>query len=268
MAVTLLPVLNFRMLPPGEIAHDRYLYLPSVGFVLLVGLAVVQCVGDWQCIPRWAVGAGAVVAVMACLVAGMASARQNLVWSDDLTLYYRAHEVAPRNVCATTSLAASVAQHGMEGAAVKLYEQALAIQPDFWRASLNLAYLYYKHGDFVMAAQYFSRACAVNPIDGDEFLYLGMSLARLDRLAEAEKAVRTALLVRPQVKNGHLGLAMVLRLEGKLSEARQEIAAELAQDGRNEQARNLLDEIKRQIQAQGEKSSIEILPARPALDLK
>ncbi|MGA3323738.1 MAG: hypothetical protein ABSF45_04645, partial [Terriglobia bacterium] len=40
MILTLLPVLNFRLLPQSEIAHDRYVYLPSVGFALLVAIAL------------------------------------------------------------------------------------------------------------------------------------------------------------------------------------------------------------------------------------
>ena len=148
-------------------------------------------------------------------VMGYATARQSLFWSDDLTLNYRAHEIAPHNVSATTSLAAAVAQRGMDGPAMALYQQALAIQPDFWRANVNLAYLYYAHGNFPEAARFFARACAADPTDGDQFLYLGMALLRMGQLSEAEKAVRTALLVRPQGKNYHLGLGMVLRAGGK-----------------------------------------------------
>ena len=111
-----------------------------------------------------------------------------------------------------------------------LYQQALAIQPHFWRANVNLAYLYYAHGNYPEAARYFARACADDPTDGDQFLYFGMALLRMGRASEAEKAVRSALLVRPQGKGYHLGLGMVLRAEGKLPEAREEIAAELAAD--------------------------------------
>ena len=45
MALTLLPVLNFRFLPESEIAHDRYVYLPSVGFAILVAMALRQAMG-------------------------------------------------------------------------------------------------------------------------------------------------------------------------------------------------------------------------------
>ena len=254
-AIAILPVLNFRLLPEGEIAHDRYLYLPSVGFSLLVALALGQALraGELRSRPMW-VAAGTLAA---CLLLGFGTVRQSLFWSDDLTLNYRAHEIAPQNVYATTSLAAAVATRGMDGPAMALYQQALAIKPQLWRANVNVAYLYYAHGDYPQAARFFENACAADPTDGDQFLYLGMSLMRIGQPAEAEKAVRTALLVRPQGKNYHLGLGMVLRGEGKLSEAREEVAAELAQEPQNAQARSLMVEITTQLESPAERSAGE-----------
>ena len=252
MVLTLLPVLNFRYLPESEIAHDRYVYLPSVGFAILVAMALRQAMGaavksfhrpGWVLLGALAFSGGM----------GYATARQSLFWSDDLTLNYRAHQIAPHNVSATTSLAAAVAQRGMDGQAMALYQQALAIQPEFWRANVNLAYLYYAHGNFRESARSFARACAADPTDGDQFLYLGMSLLRMGRLAEAEKSVRTALIARPQGKDYHLGLGMVLRGEGRFLDAKQEIERELAEDPQNMQAQALLKEVVQQIQAASEK---------------
>ncbi len=256
MALTILPVLNFRLLPENEIAHDRYIYLASVGFALLVAIVLRQArqrAGKSLNRPVWS----RLGALLLALAMGWATASQCLYWADDLTLNFRAHQIAPHNVSATTSLAAAVAERGMEGAAMALYQQALAIRPDFWRANVNLAYIYYAHGDFPEAARFFARACTANPTDGDQFLYLGMALLRMGRLSEAEAASRTALLVRPQGKNYHLGLGMVLKAEGKLPEAKQEIAAQLSENGENAQARSLLEEITRQEQAAAEKWSEE-----------
>jgi 4-amino-4-deoxy-L-arabinose transferase-like glycosyltransferase/lipoprotein NlpI len=266
MALGIMPVLNFRVLPEGEILHDRYVYLSSVGFAILVALGLRQASGraEWRAAgdpgesggrtpfgraPVWGlVGAGLLSVLM-----GFATIRQSLYWADDLTLNHRAHEIAPHNVSATTSLAAAAAQHGLEGAAMVLYQQALAVRPGFWRANVNLAYLYYARGDFAEAARYFERACASDPADGDQFLYLGMSLLRMGRLREAEEAVRAAFLVRPNGKNYHLGLGMVLTQEGRLLEAKQQIETELAEDPRNAQAQALLKEVEQQIQATAEK---------------
>ena len=238
-ALALLPVLNFRLLPEGEIAHDRYLYLPSVGFSILLALALRQVFHFRGAAHRRAWTAGS--AVFICVGLGYSTVRQSLYWADDLSLYYRAYQIAPGNVSATTSLAAALARRGMVGPAMDLYRQALAVRPQFWRADVNLAYLYYQKGNYPESARYFARACAADPTDGDQFLYWGMALLRQGKLGEAENAVRTALIVRPLGKQYHLGLGMVLKAERKFEEARRETESELARDPENAQARALLE---------------------------
>ena len=176
MAVAIVPVLNFRLLPEGEIAHDRYLYLPMVGIAILVGVGWRQASRLGARFLGRPIGGLAAVGLLA-LILGFAALRQSLYWSDDLTLNFHAHLVAPHNVYATTSFAAAAAQSGREGAAMALYREALAARPDFWRANVNLAYLYYAHGNYREAAHYFQRACETDPTDGDQFLYLGDVIA-------------------------------------------------------------------------------------------
>jgi len=213
--------------------------------------------------------AGALLGVLVLSgVMGIATARQCLFWENDLVLSVRAHEIAPHNVTATTSLAAAVAQRGMDGQAMALYQQALAIQPDFWVANRNLAYLYFNHGDFPETVHFLARSLAAGPEEGDQFLILGLALLRLGRLTEAEKAVRAALLLRPQGKNYHVGLGMVLRGEGRLPEAKREIELELSQDVQNAQARTLLEEVTWQMQTQGEEFSAEQGPKGRSGDIK
>ena len=137
----------------------------------------------------------------------------------------------------------------MHGAAIALYQQALAIQPTFWPANRNLAYLYYAHGNFPEAARYFALSCSNGPEDGDQFAHLGMALLEMGRLEQAEKAARAALLVRPQGKTYHLILGKVLMEERKLPEARREIETELSADPQNAQAQALLNEVMRKMQA-------------------
>jgi Flp pilus assembly protein TadD len=184
---------------------------------------------------------------------GYAAVSQSLYWADDLSLNFHAHEVAPQNVDAMASLGAAVAARGMDAAAVTLYKQALQVRPDLWRANVNLAYIYYQHGDFAEAVHYFERSCASDPTDGDQFFYLGLAALQINRTAEAEAAMRTALLVRPQGKGYHLGLGMVLKQKGKLLEAKKEIETDLADDPRNARARALLEEIGEQRQVQPKK---------------
>jgi Flp pilus assembly protein TadD len=257
MLLAILPVLNFRLLPEGEIAHDRYLYLPSVGFSILAALAWRQIRRSAHKLPRWEAWVDALGVALAALL-GFGTMRQSLYWADALSLNFRAHEIAPQNVAATTSLAAAAAERGMVPAAIELYRQALESHPNFWRANVNLAYLYYRQGNYPEAVRYFERSSAADPTDGDQFLYLGLALIRLNRLAEAERAIRTALLVRPQGHGYHLGLGLVLKQGGKLKEAEREFAAELAENPRDPHAQTLLYEVERQLGRQIEQPGAKL----------
>jgi Flp pilus assembly protein TadD len=138
----------------------------------------------------------------------------------------------------------------MDAAATALYLQALAEHPTFWRANVNLGYLYYREGNYSEAAQYFERACLSDPTDGNQFLYLGMSLLQLNQLPDAERAIRMAMVIRPQGKDYHTGLGLVLRQAGRLTEAKQEFETELRRDPNDARAKELLADVESKLSDQ------------------
>jgi Flp pilus assembly protein TadD len=160
-------------------------------------------------------------------------------------------------------LAAAAAARGMVPAAVSLYQEALASHPDFWRANVNLAYLYYQQGKFREAARYLERSSAADATDGDQFLYLGLARMQLNQLPEAEAVIRTALLVRPNGHGYHLGLGLVLKQAGKFIEAKQEFESALARDPQDAQARALLAEVDGQLKSQAAKPTANPPLPRP-----
>ncbi len=258
MILTVGPVLNFRYFVLGEVAHDRYLYLPSVGFAIMAAIALRQALAALPGVFARPAGERIAAAALFVLMGG-ATLYQSLFWSDDLTVSYHACQIAPHNAAAITNLASALGREGKENEAMAMYREALAIQPNLWRANLNLAYLYYMRGNYSAAGEYFSRACAADPSDGDQFVYLGMSLLQLGRPKDAEVAVRLGLEALPQGKNYHLGLGMVLKAEGRLAEAQQAIETELALDPANAQAQEWLRAVEQEIRT-GQGNPGEILP--------
>jgi tetratricopeptide (TPR) repeat protein len=243
LAVPVVLLLNLRVFPADEVVHDRYLYLPSVGFALLVALGIRHLrVGR----ARWWGWPAAQVVLVVALAAGLGAAtiHQSLYWSDELSLYSHAHQVAPRNNAAETSLAAVAGERKLYSACIELYQDVLSRDPNFWRANVNLAYTYYELGRLEEAAEYFRRSIASDPVDGDQYLYLGLSLLRLGHPAEAEAAVRRALLTRPGGANYHYVLGVILKTRGNLPAALAQFQAELARNPGNDHARAQIEEIR------------------------
>ena len=116
IALPLAPVLLISKLPLEDFFHDRYLYLPSVGFSLLVaGWVASLPTGKAKLLGQPAGRLGvAVLLVGACAVV---TARESAVWRDDLTLFGRAVERAPDNNVALTSYASKLLLAGEISAA-------------------------------------------------------------------------------------------------------------------------------------------------------
>jgi tetratricopeptide (TPR) repeat protein len=93
-AINLLPVLNLGAFGADFLVQERYVYIPSIGFSLLVALALARVpLERWFSIGRRATAQVAVVAIIALLMTAKTVA-QNSVWKDDMTLWAHSAEVA------------------------------------------------------------------------------------------------------------------------------------------------------------------------------
>jgi tetratricopeptide (TPR) repeat protein len=236
LALPLLLVLNLRVFPVDELVHDRYLYLPSVGFAILIALALRHLrLGRAQWLGRPAAQVLLTLALAAVL--GARTVHQSLYWSDEYLLFSHSHEIAPRNNTAEAGLAAMDCERKDFPACIELSQEVLARDPSLWRANITLAYAYYELGKLDEAAKYFRRSIASNPWDGNQYAYLGLSLLATGHFKEAEAAVRRGLLIRPNGPNYHYDLGLILKAQGNLPAALAEFQAELTQDPGNERAR-------------------------------
>jgi protein O-mannosyl-transferase len=86
-AVNLLPVLNLSAFAEDFLVQERYVYIPSVGFSLLVALLLAKIpIENWISFKNRAVAQTALVAILVFCLAGKSLA-QNTVWKDDMTLW-------------------------------------------------------------------------------------------------------------------------------------------------------------------------------------
>ena len=90
----LIPVLNLAAFDANFLIQERYLYLPAIGFSLLLAMALMSLKNqEWiEFGSRGTVQAAATVIL--CVVLGGKALSQNAVWKDDETLYSHGAEVA------------------------------------------------------------------------------------------------------------------------------------------------------------------------------
>lgn len=250
LVVPVLPVLNISVFFEGELAHDRYLYLPSIGFAMLVALAVRQLNFGKAKLFGEPLAQVLTVLTLACLL-NQATIRQAAYWSSNFTLYSRGMEIAPNNFLAINNLGTALAKRGRHQEAIELYKEALARKPFYWSANCNLGYSYYQLGQFDDAERYLERAIAIHPDDARQFLCLGMTRMKMGRLDEAASTIRHALELKPEGADYHYALGTVLQRQGDLQGALNEFETELAITPEHRAAREEVAEIRSHLASRG-----------------
>jgi tetratricopeptide (TPR) repeat protein len=233
IALPIIPVLWLRTFSAGDIAHDRYLYFPSVGFVLLVSLGLAKIAGRWRD-HRKALQLAALSVI--AIGYGLGTLTQQTYWASDLQLYERAHRIAPNDNLICSNLASALLDAGYPNDAIALFSQALAREPGYWLSNYNLGYTYYKIGRFRDAETFLRRAININNLDSDEYIYLGLSVWREGRADEAVQYIQHAIEIRPSAPGYHFALGMIRRDQNNIPAAASEFKLELKYYPENMQA--------------------------------
>ena len=184
--LTLLPALNVNGIGENVFA-ERYLYLPSVGFVLAVALA-------WESLPlrpvAWAVLAAIVAACSYEIVA------RNPDWHDDLRLYTVTARQSPGTAAVEGYLGLSYYACGEWDLALQHDLAAMKLQPDRAVYHLNLGNAYAQTQRQSAAEMEFRRAIALQPDYAEAYSNLGLLLEPRDK-AQAAALEEKALALRP-----------------------------------------------------------------------
>lgn len=259
LAFTIVPPLwGVRYFGESELAHDRYLYVPSIALALLLAVAVRKLKGGHARLFGQPAVQVAAVAVLTCFF-GAATAMQSVYWANNLLLYSRGVQVAPRNMLAWDHLGTEWMARNRLDLALEMYHHALEIDPNDWNTNFALGVAYSTVGKLPEADRYLSRACEVRSGYANQFYYLGAVRMRMGKLKEAEAPLRRALEIWPAAVGYHQALGSVLEREGDLAGARDEFRAELANNPASD-AKQQLDEV----QARWHDASAPATPASPS----
>ncbi len=246
MMVFLVPVLDIRLFEASLFAQDRYLYLPSVGFAILIAMAIRH--GRTQMHPLGRLPLGQ-VSVMGALAAFMAVGvvLECGYFRNNWTFFEHCARRAPNNELAVTNYATALAERGRLEEAVGLLQQVVQRDPKAWYAFYDLGLTYYRTGRLEDAQKNFERAIQINPYVGSEHLYLGLVLLKMHRPQEAEAEVRRALVFSPQGYGFHFALGVILRSRGDQAGAAVEFRKELAAHPEEAAAQQQLLEVEREL---------------------
>ena len=217
--LTLAPTSSVVPIPLQPIAENR-VYLPLAGLMA----AGVLALGRLR--PREALAALG----LAATAAGALTFARNATYGSEITLWRDTLAKTTRNSRAHNNLGYSLFyRHGRVVEARAEYEAALAINPDFGDAHLNLAAALGSLGSHDAAVQHARRATELNPRSEYATFNLGVGLTYTGNLPAATTAMERAIQLRPTYAEAQSALALLYGRQNRNSEAltRAELALRL-----------------------------------------
>ena len=200
--IPLLPVLNLQVFHYKYIIQDRYLYLPSIGFVLFLACLLEKL---WTSERKHLNQLATVAALLLCLAYTAGTIWQNRVWHSEIDLWTR----------------------------------AAATNPNWWANYYNLGLAYYKNNDYEEAVKQLDNALKHEPFDNKESLiYNNRGLAKkgLGKTDEAEKDFRKSLELDPKSIEANINLGALLFDKGNYIAAEAQFKKTMELDSSNPSA--------------------------------
>lgn len=256
--ITFIPVSNL-LFTTGTIMAERLLYLPSVGIVACMMIAIHAAADRWSI--RWLAPLAAVLMVAAL---GARTWLRNADWHDDVSIWSSAVRAAPNSFEAHRGLAVSL--HAADpsrsnlGTVIAEMERSLAILdglPDRLSASdayADAGFYYQEQGAYQKSREVLLRGVAIDRAVADDYvkqevargrdaaslapvglpvLYerLAVTHVRLGENDLAVAAARHARTLEPLLPDSHKALAWVLASIGRPADAAVALVAYFVMSG-------------------------------------
>ncbi|MEW6130733.1 MAG: tetratricopeptide repeat protein [Acidobacteriota bacterium] len=204
------------------LVQERYLYLPSMGFCLLLGLGI-----EWLVERQFAGRRYALVALTSVIVLGFGilQIRQSLFWQDTVTVYQRCIAVAPTSAEAHASIANVYYTAGKPREAEAAARTALELDQQCNNAYLTLSYFSKQSGNLNQAIDYLEQAkvnVSVTPLTRSSiattYLNLGLLYGQKKDFQKAEENLEQSLALWTRA-NGFYQVGLFYSQQNKLETA-------------------------------------------------
>lgn len=216
LALVLVPLLPALYIPgAGENTFaERYLYLPSFGFVLFITFLADQVVMHMS---RWSVHLAAAF-VLVVVLYSLGTVQRNGVWKDDESLWRDVVEKSPASAVSHYNLACTLNSRGQIDEAIREFRTAIRLKPAV-TAYKRLGVAYQSKGLVNEAIEQFQLAVRLQPGDSDAHALLAAAYADSGSLDKAIEHFRIVVQLQPDSANAQYDLGRAYLEEGRPEEA-------------------------------------------------
>jgi len=215
--ITLLPVSN--IVPIKILIAERFLYIPSFGFVLLLGVLAKGIIES--CLSNTFKGGLAGILLISIVLYTYGTVERNKVWRDEFSFWGDVLKKCPSSRAYTSYGFAYMEEKGDIDKAMGYYERALSLDPWSSYALNNLAVAYLKKGLIDEAIRYYKEAIIVEPNNPNMHVNLGNAYKKKHLIDEAIAEYKRALQIKPDLYEARSGLAEIYMELGQADEVRR-----------------------------------------------
>jgi tetratricopeptide (TPR) repeat protein len=210
----LVPVIG--LVQVGHQSHaDRYTYLPQLGLYLAIAWTVRDLTFSWRL--RRLVLSVAALTVIATLM--VCAGKQTLYWRNSELLWRHTLACTSGNYIANNNLGNTIIDQGRSAEAVRLFQKAIEIYPDYAEAHYNLGCAFDKQERLAEAIGHFQKAIEIYPDYAEANNNLGVVFLKEGRLNEAIKHCQRALEINPDFAKAYYNLGCALDRQGRRAAA-------------------------------------------------
>jgi len=261
--LTLIPSVGVNLLPlPTAVMAERFLYLPSVGFCVLLGMALGRTLGAASTLDAGQIRPAPALALAGLLLAYVGlTIWRNEPWQDHYHLYLNMVDTSPDSDLPHVNLALVQLPRGEIAEAHAHFKRAVEIAPGNPRALVGLGLTETILGDREGGLRHALEAERIAPKNPNVLGFLGQLYLLREEPARAVEVFQESLRFHPEQAYTSVLAARALGRAGRLTEAEAALAgaAALVRPGTEEAA--LLDRVTAEITAR-----IEPARARAALE--
>ena len=209
IAIPILPVLYIPALGDNTFA-ERYLYLPSVGFVILSSMAIEK-IYQMQIFKQATLPA--IISILT-IVTGLYSAgtiMRSAVWKDGYSLWIDTVKKSPDGAEIHNNLGIVYTNQGRLDEAIKAFTIALRLKPDYAKAHYNLGVAYSEKGLLEKTISHFEvvRKLEHNALEVYESMnMLGVTYYNKGLIDKAIEHYKVAVRLKPNFPEAHYNLGV------------------------------------------------------------
>jgi len=210
--LALLPSSN--LYPINAYLAEHWLYMPSVGFFLLLSAAL-----RWMYRRPFTKRVSLICVVALVLFYSVLTVRQNTYWQDPLIFYSRTLRFAPQSSACYTNMGRIFEKMGKREEAIEAFKKAIEVDPRRSNAYSNLAVIYGEMGRQEEAVGLFEKAVSLDPRDAKLWSNLGAAYSESGKYDDAIRASKKAIEIDPNLAGSYFNLAIVYERLGRKQEA-------------------------------------------------